>query len=104
MTDDVVLQRGTTLVRRLRLAPGEAMPWHRDPFHRVTVVLSGDALAIEFRDGGEPQHVAVAPGLVDWDEPTERVHRGINVGQGSYEEITVFFLDHPDATPQPRAA
>jgi hypothetical protein len=23
------------MVRRLRLAPGEAMPWHRDPFHRT---------------------------------------------------------------------
>lgn len=102
MTDDVVLQRGTTLVRRLRLAPGEAMPWHHDPFQRVTVVLSGDALAIEFRDGGERQHVEVAPGLVDWDEPTERVHRGVNVGQRLYEEIAVFFLDRPDAIPQPR--
>ena len=23
------------MVRRLRLAPGEAMPWRRDPFHRT---------------------------------------------------------------------
>src|SRR6266436_3924270 len=23
------------MVRRLRLAPGEVMPWHRDPFHRT---------------------------------------------------------------------
>jgi hypothetical protein len=26
---------------------------------------------------------------------------GINVGEQPYEEITVFFLDHPDAVPQP---
>jgi hypothetical protein len=29
------------------------------------------------------------------------VHRGVNVGEQPYEEITVFFLDHPDAEPQP---
>jgi quercetin dioxygenase-like cupin family protein len=72
LTDETLFRRGTTLVRRLRLAPGEAMPWHRDPFHRVTVVLSGDALAIEYRDGGESQRFEVAPGQVDWDEPGER--------------------------------
>jgi quercetin dioxygenase-like cupin family protein len=101
MTDEVLFQRDTTLVRRLRLAPGEPMPWHRDPFHRVTVILSGDALAIEYRDGGEFQRFAVEPGQVDWDEPTDRIHRGVNVGEQPYEEITVFFLDHPGAVPQP---
>jgi hypothetical protein len=47
MDEEILLQRGTTLVRRLQLDPGETMPWHRDPFHRITVVLHGDALAIE---------------------------------------------------------
>jgi hypothetical protein len=42
MTDEILFRRGTTLVRRQRLAPGEALPWHHDPFHRVSVVLSGD--------------------------------------------------------------
>ena len=51
MIDEVLQHRGTTLVRRLRLEPGEATPWHRDPYHRVTVVLRGEGLAIEFRDG-----------------------------------------------------
>jgi quercetin dioxygenase-like cupin family protein len=101
MSEEILLRRGTTLVRRLRLAPGEAMPWHRDPYHRVTVVLSGDALAIEDRAGGARQHVAITPGQVDWDEPTERVHRGVNVGTQPYEEVTIFFLDRPDAVPQP---
>jgi quercetin dioxygenase-like cupin family protein len=101
LTDETLFRRGTTLVRRLRLAPGEAMPWHRDPFHRVTVVLNGDALAIEYRAGGESQRFEVAPGQVDWDEPGELVHRGVNVGEQPYEEVTVFFLDRPDAVPQP---
>jgi quercetin dioxygenase-like cupin family protein len=102
MKDEMLLQRGTTYVRRLQLAPGEAMPWHRDPFHRVTVVLHGDELVIEFQDDGESQRFAITPGQVDWDEPTDRVHRGVNAGREPYEEITIFFLAHPDDVPQPR--
>ena len=101
MGEERLFHRGTTLVRRLRLAPGEAMHWHRDPFHRVTVVLSGDALAIEYRDSGETERFEVGPGEAGWDEPTDRVHRGVNVGDQPYEEIAVFFLDHPDAVAQP---
>jgi len=40
-------------------------------------VLSGDALVIEYRDG-EQKRFEVVPGQVDWDEPTDRIHRGIN--------------------------
>ena len=40
--------RGNYLVRRQRLLPGQATPWHRDPYHQVTVVLSGDLLNVEF--------------------------------------------------------
>lgn len=102
MTDEVLIRRGTTLVRRMRLAPGEAMPWHHDPFHRVTVVFQGNAIAIEYRDGSEGQRFDVTPGQVDWDEPTDRIHRGVNVGDVPYEEITVFFLNQPGDVPQPR--
>jgi len=101
VAEQILYQRGMTLVRRLQLAPGEAMPWHRDPYHRVSVILSGDALEIEYRDGSPSNHVAVTPGQVDWDEPTDRVHRAVNVGAAPYEEITTFFLDRPGAVPQP---
>jgi quercetin dioxygenase-like cupin family protein len=101
VSEDTLFSRGTIVVRRLRLAPGEAMPWHRDPFHRVTVVLKGDALAIEYRDGADGFRFDVTPGQAEWDEPTDRVHRGVNVGSQPYEEIAVFFLDRPDAVPQP---
>jgi len=47
VTDEIVFQHGTTMVRRLRLVPGEAMPWHRDPFQRVAVILGGYLLSIE---------------------------------------------------------
>ncbi len=100
MTDEVLFRRATTLVRRLRLEPGETMPWHRDPFHRVTVILGGDTLAIEYRDGGDRQTFVVTPGQVDWDEPTERIHRGVNVSEQLYEEITILFLDRLNAMPQ----
>ena len=62
----------------------------------------GDALAIEYQDGGPSERVALAPGQVDWDEPTARIHRGVNIGAEPYEEITVFFLDRVDAVPQPQ--
>ena len=29
MTDEIIFHHGTTMVRRLRFAPGEAMPWQR---------------------------------------------------------------------------
>ena len=93
--------RGNYLVRLQRLLPGEATPWHRDPFHRVTVVLSGDLLKIEFRDGGEAQTWKITVGEVDWSEPSDRVHRAVNVGKEVFEEVVTFFLDRPDAVPQP---
>ena len=105
MADQQVLHhRGNYLVRRLRLAPGEATPWHHDPYHRVTVVLGGDLLHIEFRDGSEPAQWKVTPGEVDWVEPTDRVHRAVNVGKLPFEEVVTFFLDRPDAVPQPEDA
>ena len=89
------------MVRRLRLAPGEAMPWHRDPFERVAVVLTGDLLSIEYRDGGESLRVDVTPGLVEWEEPSAPVHRAVNVGKQFYEQVTIFLLDRPDGVAQP---
>ena len=60
------------------------------------------SIAIEYRDGRPSERFEVSPGQVDWDEPgSEAVHRGVNVGDQEYEEITVFFLDHPEAAPQP---
>ena len=38
MIEETIHHRGTTLVRRLIRAPGEATRWHRDPFHRISVV------------------------------------------------------------------
>jgi len=97
----VLHHRGNYLVRRQRLAPEEATPWHRDPFHRLTVVLSGDLLKIEFRDDGETQAWKIIVGEVDWVEPTDRVHRAVNVGNEVFEEVVTFFLDRADAAPQP---
>jgi hypothetical protein len=103
MAEETLHRRGTTVVRRLLLVQGEASRWHRDPFNRITVVLQGSALAIEFRDGRPTKHIKVTPGQVDWDEPGDRPHRAINVGDVPYEEITIFFLSQPDDVPQPDA-
>lgn len=101
MVDETLHHRGTTLVRRLILAPGEATRWHRDPFQRISVVFKGEALSIEFRDSSASVRVALTPGQVDWDEAGDRIHRAVNVGCVPYEEVTIFFLAHPDDVPQP---
>ena len=103
MREEVLHHRGNYLVRRQILFPGEATPWHRDPFHRVTVILTGDLLQIEFRDGHAPEAVDVPVGQAEWQEPSGRVHRAVNIGRQVYEEITTFFLDHHDAVPRPEA-
>src|SRR5205823_14738079 len=64
------------------------------PRHHTMLGEAADASCILRR---EP----VTPGQVDWDEPTECLHRAINVGQQPYEEITVFFLGQPGAVPEP---
>jgi quercetin dioxygenase-like cupin family protein len=102
-TQQVLHHRGNYLVRRLRLPTGQATPWHRDPFHRLTVVLSGDLLDIEFKDGGKTHREEIFAGEAHWQEPSDRVHRAVNVGNKTYEEVTTFFLDRPDAVPQPEA-
>jgi hypothetical protein len=48
-----------------------------------------------------PQEFQVEPGQAGRDEPTDRPHRGVNTGEVPYEEVTVFFLDAPEAVPQP---
>ena len=99
----VLHHRGNILVRRQRLQPGEATPWHRDPYHRLSVVLSGDLSQIEFRDGAETIPCRITVGEVNWVEPSERVHRAVNVGKVVFEEVVTYFLDRPDAEPQPEA-
>jgi hypothetical protein len=101
MRQEVLYRRKAVLVRRLRLEPGEASAWHRDVCHRVTVVLSGNRLAIEHRTGSPKHDVRVRVGQVDWDEPGYEVHRAVNVGREPYEEVVMFLLAYPGQTPQP---
>jgi AcrR family transcriptional regulator len=102
VAEERLFQRGTTLVRRLSLAPGEAMHWHRDPFSSGNRGHCGAMPSgLNTATARESERFEVSPGQAGWDEPTDRLHRGVNVGEQPYEEITVFFLDHPDAVPQP---
>jgi hypothetical protein len=90
------------MVRRQRLSPGEAMPWHRDPFHRVAVVLGGDLLSIEYRDGGESHQAEVTSGQVDWEEPSARVHRALTSAKRLTSKLLSSCSTPPDAVPQPQ--
>lgn len=103
MDPQVITAQDDLLIRRMRLAPGEAMFWHTDRCRRFSVVISGERLAIEFQDGGAAVEVDVQPGLADWDEPEDRVHRAVNTGSTPYEEIVTFYLTEPGQEPQPRA-
>lgn len=101
MRSETITRRDDLVIRRLVLEPGEATPWHTDSCHRFTVVIRGEALRIEFLATGEQIAVALHPGLVDWDAPEPRVHRGVNTGSGPYEEVVTFFLPDPCTDPQP---
>jgi hypothetical protein len=98
---EVITIRDDLMIRRLVLEPGETMPWHTDSCHRFSVVVRGQQLTIEFRDTGEEIAVPVYPGMVGWDEPTARVHRAVNTGSTTYEEVVTFFLSFPGTVPQP---
>jgi hypothetical protein len=99
--EEVLYRNDRAIVRRLILEPGEATRWHIDLCQRTTVVLGGNTLEIEDRDGGVIERVEVRPGLTGWDEPSSRPHRAVCAGPIAYEEVVVFLLDRPDMEPQP---
>jgi hypothetical protein len=101
MHSEVITRRDDLMIRRLVLEPGEAMPWHTDACHRFSVIVRGQQLTIEFRETGERIGVPVHPGIVDWDTPEARVHRAVNTGATTYEEVVTFVLSVPGTEPQP---
>ncbi|HEX7037393.1 MAG TPA: hypothetical protein VF210_16600 [Pseudomonadales bacterium] len=102
MRKEIITDREDLLIWRLVLDPGETTSWHTDPCHRFSVVVRGERLTIEFRDGDEPVEVPVEPGLAGWDHPDPRVHRARNTGSTVYEEVVTFFRSGLD-DPQPVA-
>ena len=103
MRTEVIAERDDLLIRRAIFAPGEATRWHVDLTHRFSVVVRGDRLAIEFRNGDETQAFAVRPGQAEWDAPELRPHRAVNVGAETFEEVVMFFLPPGGRDPQPSA-
>jgi hypothetical protein len=70
-------------------------------------------LAIEYRDGVQSAQFELKAGQVDWDEPTDRIHRAVNVGTQPYEDSHLSFstvptrclsLVHPKGSQVPRSA
>ena len=102
MKTEVISREPGLLIHRAILKPGEATPWHRDACRRFTVVVSGDALSIEYRDG-ERVDLSVQPGLADWEAPQWRIHRAVNTGREVFQEVVTFYLDQADQDPQPQA-
>lgn len=98
---EVITERDDLLIRRLALEPGEATPWHTDTCHRFSVVIRGERLAIEYHGTGERDAVDVAPGEAGWDAPEPRLHRAVNVGTGTFEEVVSFYRKPAGIDPQP---
>jgi hypothetical protein len=65
-------------------------------------VIRGSRLAIEYQGDAQLVEFDVYPGMAGWDAPTSRVHRAINRGPDTFEEIVVFELPRPDVDPQPQ--
>ena len=101
MQAEIITRRDDLMMRRLVLAPGEAMPWPTDACHRCSVIVRGQHLTMEFRGTGERLGLAVPPGLVDWDVPDARVHRAVTTGSTPYEAVVTCLLSVPGLVPQP---
>ncbi|MEM7079284.1 MAG: hypothetical protein AAF513_11710 [Pseudomonadota bacterium] len=101
MEQEILTDTETLLIRRMTLPPGAAGPWHSDRCHRFSVIVSGDALEIEYRDNESRHRVVVHAGMAGWDAPDARVHRAINVGDEVYEEVVTFYRDGVTGEPQP---
>ncbi len=101
MDMEVITDNAQLLIRRLTLAPGEAMFWHRDRCRRFSVVTMGDKLAIEYLHSNDYLQVDVHCGLCGWDEPEDRVHRAVNIGTLKYSEVVTFYRTEANMDPQP---
>ena len=53
MKHETIGKRDNIVIRRMILEPGEKMPWHVDPFKRISTVVRGEALRIEYLDNAE---------------------------------------------------
>src|SRR5262245_65623702 len=99
MKEEIIDQRDDILIRRAILEPGEASHWHTDICHRFSVIVRGDELAIEYRDGRPAQRFNVSPGDAGWDEPAELAHRAVNVGHGVLQEVVILLLARTSSYP-----
>ncbi len=103
MKEQTITERADLVIRRMVLEPGEATQWHTDTCHRFSVVVQGTNLAIEYEDTGEIHAFDVHPGMADWEAPQTRVHRAINTGATTFEEVVTFYRSGSDVVPQPAA-
>lgn len=100
MQRETITNNSELEILRLILMPNESTPWHRDNCSRFTVVVRGSKLAIEYRESGEIEEVAVYPGLAGWDEPEPSTHRATNASDEIYEEVTTFYKETPETLVQ----
>ncbi len=98
---ELLTEEETLVIRRMKLEPGEAMHWHHDVCRRFTVVVQGSRLGIEYLNDSEDIEFDVFPGMTGWDEPESQVHRAVNRGADTYEEVVTFYRENSSIDPQP---
>ncbi len=101
MVIETITENPDLVVRKMTLLPGEKTIWHSDSCRRLSVVVSGSRLGIEYRASGQITEFELTTGSVDWDDPQPEVHRAINLGDHSYIEVVTFFRDNETVDPQP---
>ena len=102
MVCETISAKTNLIIRRHILEPGESLPWHRDLCHRFSVIIRGEQIAIEYFESAAVKNINVHPGLAEWDAPQAKLHRAVNVGKDTYEEVILFFITHPQMEPQPK--
>ena len=101
MSLETLFENDALVIRRMILRPREQGFWHTDSCKRFTVVVRGTKLTIEYREQRDSIEVDVFPGMVGWDDPETEIHRAVNAGSDTYEEVVTFYKLSPDVDPQP---
>ena len=77
----------TVTVRQLTIFPGEVLAWHHHPGRAYNVILRG-TLTVEDGCGGEE----VLTAGQSFEEVSERIHRGKNLGTENVVVINTFIV------------
>ena len=103
MRTEVITKRDDLLIRRQILEPGQAGPWHTDPCHRFSVVVSGTACASSSARPASRSRCRCTRGWRTGTLPSPVSTVPSTSGTLASEEVVSFYLDPPGIEAQPEA-